>query len=170
MLIISPKTKIGELLDAYPQLEPVLLSLSPVFQKLKNPVLRRTVAKVATIQQISVVGNLPVDDIVRRLRREVGQSDEDTYTPGTEELQGDPPAWLDISRVKIVYNATPVINSGGSPMSEVLRQSGTLVVGDIMELHTPFVPAPITEMLKKKNFLVYSVRKEDDVITYITKG
>jgi hypothetical protein len=170
MLIISPKTKIGELLDAYPQLEPVLLSLSPVFQKLKNPVLRRTVAKVATIQQISVVGNLAVDDIVRRLRSEVGQSDSDVQISGTEELQGDPPAWLDMSRIKIVYNATPVINSGGSPMSEVLRQSGVLASGDIMELHTPFVPAPITDMLKGKNFLVYSVRKEDDVITYFTKG
>ena len=52
--------------------------MSPVFEKLKNPVLRRTVARVATIQQISVVGGIPVDDIINRLRKEVGQT-EDTW-------------------------------------------------------------------------------------------
>ena len=53
---ISPKTKVGELLDAYPELEQLLMAMSPAFEKLKNPVLRRTVAKVATLQQISVAG------------------------------------------------------------------------------------------------------------------
>ena len=47
-LIISPKTKVGELLDVYPELEPVLMSMSPAFEKLRNPVLRKTVARVAT--------------------------------------------------------------------------------------------------------------------------
>lgn len=170
MLVISPKTKIGELLDAYPQLEPVLLSLSPAFQKLRNPILRRTIAKVATIQQISVVGNLPVDDIIKRLRLEVGQPATGVEISGKPELQGEPPVWLDKNHIKFNFNATPIINSGGSPMSEVLRQSNLLASGDIMELHTPFVPAPITDMLKKKNFLVYIVSKDDDVITYITRA
>jgi hypothetical protein len=170
MLVITPKTKIGELLDAYPQLEPVLLSLSPAFQKLRTPILRRTIAKVATIQQISVVGNLPVDDIIKRLRREVGQPDADVQITGTQEIKDEPPLWLDKNRIKFNFNATPIINSGGSPMSEVLRQAGLLSSGDIMELHTPFVPAPIIDMIKGKKFLVYTVSKEDDVITYITRA
>ena len=51
-ITISPKTKVGELLDAYPELEPVLMAMSPAFEKLKNPVLRKTVARVATLQQV----------------------------------------------------------------------------------------------------------------------
>ena len=47
-LLITPKTKVGELLDAYPELEPVLMGLAPAFNKLKNPVLRKTIGKVAT--------------------------------------------------------------------------------------------------------------------------
>ena len=46
-MVISPKTKVGELLDAYPELESVLMEMSPAFEKLKNPILRRTVARVA---------------------------------------------------------------------------------------------------------------------------
>jgi hypothetical protein len=45
-LIISPKTKIYELLEAYPQLEETLIALAPPFKKLKNPVLRKTIAKI----------------------------------------------------------------------------------------------------------------------------
>ena len=54
-ITISPKTKVGELLDAYPELENVLMAMSPAFEKLKNPILRKTVAKVATLQQVCIV-------------------------------------------------------------------------------------------------------------------
>jgi hypothetical protein len=47
-LIITPQTKVGELLDAYPELESILFELSPAFAKLKNPILRKTVARIAT--------------------------------------------------------------------------------------------------------------------------
>jgi len=50
-LTITPETKLGELLERYPQLEQTLLDHSPAFAKLKNPLLRRTVAKVATLQR-----------------------------------------------------------------------------------------------------------------------
>ena len=37
-LIITPRTKVYELLQAYPELEDLLIELAPVFKKLKNPV------------------------------------------------------------------------------------------------------------------------------------
>ncbi len=50
-LIITPQTKVKELLDAYPELEPVLIDMAPAFKKLRNPVLRRTIARVTSIKQ-----------------------------------------------------------------------------------------------------------------------
>lgn len=50
-LIITPKTKVLQLIETYPQLEELLIEMVPTFEKLKNPVLRRTVAKIATLQQ-----------------------------------------------------------------------------------------------------------------------
>ncbi|MGD8491813.1 MAG: DUF1858 domain-containing protein, partial [Anaerolineae bacterium] len=49
--IIAPKTKVAELISAYPQLEQVLIDYVPAFEKLKNPVLRKTVARITTLQQ-----------------------------------------------------------------------------------------------------------------------
>ena len=57
-LVISPKTKVLQLIEAYPQLEEVLINYLPAFKKLKNPVLRKTVAKITTLQQASIVGNV----------------------------------------------------------------------------------------------------------------
>lgn len=170
-LIISPKTKIGELLEAYPQLENVLIEMSPVFEKLKNPVLRRTVARVATIQQVSVVGGIPVEQIVSRLRKEVGQTGEEEHGSNSGAIPSTkPPVWFDEKKIALRYDATPVINTGGSPMSEVLQKSGSLKPGEIFELKTPFVPAPILDMLTGKNFLIWTIRKGDSVFNYITKS
>lgn len=169
MIIISPKTKIGELLEAYPQLEPLLISMSPAFEKLKNPILRRTVAKVATIQQISVVGKIPVEEIINRLRREVGQenfSNEHPESAAPEKV----PSWFDEKKIKLRFNASPIINAGESPMNEILSKTRDLGLKEIMELQTPFIPEPILDMLRKKGFLVYPVQKGGEVFTYITKG
>ena len=49
-LIITPKTKVAELLDAYPQLEDILIEIAPQFKKLQNPVLQKTIARVTSLQ------------------------------------------------------------------------------------------------------------------------
>ena len=72
-LIITPKTKVLELIEAYPQLEDILIDYAPAFKKLKNPVLRKTVARIATLQQAAAVGHVKVEDLINRLRSEVGQ-------------------------------------------------------------------------------------------------
>jgi hypothetical protein len=168
-LRITPKTKIGELLEAYPELESVLTGISPVFDKLKNPVLRRTVARVATIQQISVVGGIPVDDIIKRLRKETGQENDQNDSDAQEELTGEAPAWFNKTMISQHYDATPVINSGESPMSEVLKRAAGLGRGEILELKTPFIPAPVLEMLKNKKFRVYVVKDGETINSYISK-
>ncbi len=72
---ITPSVTIDALLKAYPELEEVLIGIAPPFKKLKNPILRRTIAKVATIRQIASVGGVPLDDLVIRLRKAVGQQE-----------------------------------------------------------------------------------------------
>lgn len=64
---INPSTTIHELLDAYPELEEKLISIAPPFKKLNNPLLRKSIAKVATIKQISSVGNIQLNELVNTL-------------------------------------------------------------------------------------------------------
>ncbi|NIP23979.1 MAG: DUF1858 domain-containing protein, partial [Phycisphaerae bacterium] len=52
----------------YPELEETLISIAEPFKKLKNPLLRKSIAKIATLKHISAVGNVPLNDLVNELR------------------------------------------------------------------------------------------------------
>ena len=67
---INANTKVLELIEAYPHLEEVLISYVPAFKKLKNPILRNTVARIATLRQAAAIGNVKTEDLVNLLRKE----------------------------------------------------------------------------------------------------
>ena len=64
---ITPSTTVGALLDAHPELEETLIGIAPPFKKLKNPFLRKSVAKVATLKHIASVGNVPLNELISKL-------------------------------------------------------------------------------------------------------
>ena len=71
-LPIGPETTVGALLEAYPELEGVLVGMAPVFAKLRNPVIRRTVAKVAALEQAAKIGDVSLQAMIVRLRDATG--------------------------------------------------------------------------------------------------
>ena len=66
---INGDTIVGDLLDRYPFLEETLISLSPLFKNLQNPILRRTAARVATLEHGSGMTGVPLDKMLAALRR-----------------------------------------------------------------------------------------------------
>ncbi|MFT4560064.1 MAG: DUF1858 domain-containing protein [Planctomycetales bacterium] len=73
-LEILSSTKVSQLIDAYPELEDVLVAMAPPFKKLKNLILRRSVARIASLKQAAVTGGLDVRIMVNDLRHRVGQA------------------------------------------------------------------------------------------------
>ena len=140
-LLITPKTRVGELLDTYPELEPVLMDLAPAFKKLQNPILRRTVGKVATLQQAATVGNVSISEIINTLRQEVGQALFDE-TGIQAEINEDEPGWFNEEQVKVRFDATPLINAGQNPMQEVLENLEKTSQEDIFFKPSPGFPIP----------------------------
>jgi len=168
-LIITPRTKVYELLQAYPELEDVLIELAPVFKKLKNPVLRRTIARVTTLQHASQVGDVPVHVLVNTLREKVGQDSLEGLKASTGG-QNEKPSWLLEDRIVKRLDARPIIEEGGHPLGEVLTGVGDLKSGEIYELITPFLPAPLIERVVAQGFDNWSEKKsEDHFINYFFK-
>ena len=168
-LTITPRTKVHELLEAYPELEEVLIGITPVFNKLKNPVLRRTIARVTTLQQAALVGQVPVHEMVNTLRQKVGQDSLE----GLEASAGGQtarPSWLKDEKIVKRLDARPVIEQGGHPLGEVLNGVGDLQTGEIYELITPFLPAPLIERVAAQGFDCWSDKRSDDhFINYFLK-
>ena len=154
-LIITPHTKIGELLDAYPELESVLIDLAPAFKKLQNPILRKTVARVTSIRQAAAIGRLPVDVVVNKLRGLTGQGTIENVEDNPE-LSSESPVWFATEKITIRFDASEMIASGGHPLTQVMQDLKEWKSGDIYELTTPFLPAPLLDKVKEKGFQVWS--------------
>jgi hypothetical protein len=142
-IIITPKTKVMQLIDTWPQLEDVLIDYVPAFSKLKNPVLRKTVARIATLQQAASVGNVKVEDLVNHLRKEVGQdllSEE-----GGAAYNIARPRWYDKSRLHAELDAREMLAAGEHPVNQVMADLKQLPPGKIYRLTAPFLPAPLID-------------------------
>lgn len=77
---LSLKTKIGDLLDAYPFLLEYLMKQSPKFSKLENPFLRKTVAAVASVSKAAMLGGLDPDDFLAGIAVEIFKKSNDSVT------------------------------------------------------------------------------------------
>ncbi len=153
---INLHIKVSDLLDAYPHLEGTLLDLSPAFSKLRNPILRRTVAKVTTLQQAAKVAGISPILLLETLRQAAGLPiDNSNESIDIENEQKDKPEWFDDTNITIRFDARPIIESGENPMQEIIRLSKELQNNQIMELTAPFKPIPIMDLLKSKGFEVW---------------
>jgi hypothetical protein len=152
---IDESTKVAALLDLYPELEDVLIGIAPPFKKLRNRVLSRSVAKVASLRQAAAVARMSAVELVNRLWAEVGQppidqadSSEDTPYLGTRSECGG------VNRRAIAPDDGPM------PLVTLLKRANDLQVSEIIELRSNFLPAPGIDAMRKKGFLVWTKEAE----------
>jgi hypothetical protein len=168
-LDITPETRVGALLDAYPALEDELFDLSPAFKKLKNPVLRKTVAKITTLRQASRVGNVSIGILINRLRAAAGQT-EIVVEDEARSSRQTAPVWFSEEAIKRKLDGRPLIEAGEKPMERVLTFLQQLGPGEVLELITPFVPAPLIDLGKEKGFEVWHQQESPELVkTYFSK-
>ncbi len=166
---ITPETKIGKLLEKFPQLEEVLMEMAPEFKKLRNPILRKTIARVASLRQVAAAGRVPLSELINRLRKEAGIQDIFVSDELSEIVTEERPSWFSDSRVIRHLDARPMLDRGIQPISRVFDEAKDLKKGEIYELITPFLPAPLIERAKKRGYLVWVDREEDEKVkTYLT--
>lgn len=144
-LLITPKTKIYDLLEAYPQLEDVLISLAPEFKKLKNPVLRRTIARVASVSQAAIIGGLNVEHMVNTLRAKVGQDHLSQIDETGTKYNTEQPTWYHAEKIIETINVSEMLNRGEQPVHEVMSSVKKLKEDEIIEVIAPFIPAPLLD-------------------------
>lgn len=142
-LVISPKTKVLALIEAYPALEAELIAYVPAFEKLKNPVLRNTVARVASLQQAAAVGGVPVAELVNHLRRAVGQDlveglGDSTYTTVR-------PHWFEAGTPTETLDARVLLDRGEQPVDVALSALAHLAPDTQYQVIAPFLPAPLID-------------------------
>lgn len=166
---ITPDTTVHELLETYPELEEKLIAMAPPFANLNNPLLRKSVAKIATLRHISSVGDIPLNDLVNTIRMEVGQAaSAETYQD--EDYFSAQPDWFSADKVAITLVEKELGDDGKMAVVAVLREAKNINPGEIIELTTTFLPAPAIDAVKSKGYWVWTMRGEGDAVhTYFMK-
>jgi hypothetical protein len=144
-LIITPKTKVYDLLEAYPGLEDTLIEMVSQFKKLKNPLLRRTITRVTSLQQAATIGNIKVEVLVNKLREAAGQEQLEDITEAAQKYNLTRPSWHDESRIVNTIDISEMLDQGEQPVHEVLGALKKLKAGDILKIIAPFLPAPLID-------------------------
>ena len=155
---ITPHTRIGPLLAAHPELEAVLVAAAPAFRNLNNPILRATVAKVATLEQAARVGGLPLAQLVGLLRQALGQRGPAADEPDTG-TSADWPAWFQAGRVVATLDVHAILAAGGYPLAEARKALSAAPPGAIVELVSDFEPAPLLERAGQEGWAAACVRQ-----------
>lgn len=161
-LIITPKTKIYDMLEAYPQLEDVLVALAPPFKKLKNPVLRKTITKITSLSQAAVIGGLKVEDLIIKLRSEIGQASGGNIDEEHAAYLTKQPDWFNEDHIAETIDIRDMLNAGEQPVHEVLSAIKKLDDNKVLELIAPFIPAPLIDKASGMNYMYWLDDKGND--------
>jgi len=156
---ITPETKIAELLEAYPHLEEVLLLQSPHFKHLKNPILRKAVARIATLEKAAQMGGISLRQLIATLRQAAGFSAEpagaELGSDGGVVTGGPAPEWLDEAKIRATIDADQLLAAGEVPLPSVHQAVRRLVPGELLCVASSFHPAPLLEVLAKAGHRIY---------------
>lgn len=153
---ITRKSKLLDVLKAYPALEEQIIEIAPPFKNLRNPVLRRTVGQLATIENVAQIGGLEVTDLVNRLRRLAGLSDLPDAPSGVTipTPSAGAPDWL-TGEPSAVVDGNALLNEGQVPLERVNELLAGLPTDGYLLLVTDFEPTPIIEAMRKQRRRVH---------------
>ncbi len=162
---ITLETTIAELLKNYEGMKDTLISINPKFKKLNNPILRRTLAKLATVKQAAIIGGMDSVELLNRLRESVGQEpiqieDEDI------SIEGKTPSWAK-RKPKITIDANELLDQDKNPLAEANRLLKSFDDDEILEITSDFRPEPLIAEFIEKGYRVYTEEISKD--EYSTK-
>jgi len=156
---ITPHTKVGALLDAHPELEDVLIKAVPAFVKLKNPILRATVAKFASLEQAARVGDIPLPELISLLRKALGQENPGMAEVAASAVATTWPPWFREASVVTRLDVTSVLAEGGHPLSKVKQALNGHAPGAIVVLTSDFEPAPLLAQVQQEGLLSACIKE-----------
>jgi len=161
---ITIDTKIATLLEI-DGMKDTLIAINPKFKKLNNPVLRRTLAKVASVKQAAIVGGMDPVELLNKLRESVGQEPIQVDLEQKESKQD-----IITKEPKIVINANEILDKEQNPLAITRKALKELQKGEVLMILSDFKPEPLIDEFSKDGYKINSTSSDDkNFKTFIEK-
>lgn len=126
---ISRRTKLDDLLKDHPFLLDFLVAYSPKFAKLRNPIMRRTVGKLATLGQVASLGDMSVEALLEAIAGEIRRVTGDAVPVAAGKGSGDPALTDKTARLEVLKDIIRDLHRGED--MDVLKTRFAALVKDV---------------------------------------
>ena len=172
MMTIDANTKIAALIKQRPAALEAIISISPKFTKLRNPVLRKVIGGRTSISMASKLGGCSINDFFNKLQP-LGFKIDYAVTAMEEEQSIEAiPAWISqVPAYKIItLDVRPVFETGKDPLQIILTTIKTLKQDEVLKLINSFEPTPLLHLLGKQGFQSFVEKINPELVyTYFYK-
>lgn len=173
-MLINEKTKIAALLKHHPDALETIVTLSPDFKKLRNPVLRALMAGRTTIAMASKIGGCKPEDFFKALAPlgfEVDSSRAASPEDAAPKNNPKPEYLQNIQPERIVnFDVRAMLAEGKDPLKSIQQKVKSLNPGEVLLIINNFEPVPLIKLLEKQGFQTYvDFIDQDTIETYFYK-
>lgn len=163
-MVIDANTKIAALIKSHPEALDAIISITPKFQKLRNPLLRKLMAGRTSIAMASKISGCGVSAFYEKLRPlgfEVNES-----IVAEEEKPHPVPAFLHTVKAEniVTLDVRPIIESGKDPLKNILQAVKEIPDGGALKIINSFEPTPLISLLQKQGYNYFVDRVDADVV------
>ena len=169
---INVKTKIADLISFHPDALEAIISLSPDFKKLRNPVLRKLMAGRTSIGMASKIGGCKPEDFFEILKP-LGFVSDNTFREDSLVLRKSLIEFVkDIESAHIIpLDVRGMLAEGNDPLRLIQQHVKELKEGQVLKIINTFEPTPLIKLLEKQGFESYVDLIEKDLIeTYFYRA
>lgn len=138
-----------------------LAALHAHFHKLRNPLLRKTLARLVTFGDAARIAGLPVETLIAAAQ---GRKVTGPGRPASKLSPVPPPVWLKSAEFDGAarLDVRPMLAAGAEPLGDVMRLATRVPIGGLLIVEAPFDPAPLRRVLGAKGFASHAEPLADE--------
>jgi uncharacterized protein (DUF2249 family) len=161
-------TVVADAIQRDPEVLERLIALSAKFARLRNPVVRRTMARLATLADAARIAGLPVCRVVSAANGAADAAPEVVVaaeSAGPDKAEGRPDWFCLVDEAGAArLDVRPILNAGKDPLLRIMAVARTVRDGGALIIDAPFDPAPLRRVLARKGFVSHAMGVTPDLV------
>ena len=166
-MIINANTKIATILKHNAEALEAIISITPKFEKLRNPLLRKLMAGRTSIAMASKISGCGLEAFFTKLQP-LGFEIDKVSEP-VNDVKPHLPAFFNALKPEQIseLDVRPIIEAGEDPLSVIIKKVKSIQPGNALKIINSFEPTPLLSLLQKQGFEYYVDKIDDnEVDTY----
>ena len=168
-MIINSETRISKLIEVNRDTIDVISSINKHFSKLKNPILRKTLASRVTISDAARIGGVTVELMLEKLQSIGFETSEQVNIELNKKNKTN--NYIEMRKETIIeLDVRPILAKGIDPFKSIMAELEKMADGNTLMIINTFEPIPLLNILKTKGYSYETERPENGVVhTYLEK-